>query len=72
MRQRGFTLLEMMLVVLLAGVSATLVMMTFPPQKRQLTIFFLKLLKLTITSPNFSFLNISLLSAYFSHVHAGS
>ncbi|MFP1744953.1 type II secretion system minor pseudopilin GspH [Lonsdalea quercina] len=33
MRQRGFTLLEMMLVVLLAGVSATLVMMAFPQQK---------------------------------------
>ncbi|SLM62250.1 MULTISPECIES: type II secretion system minor pseudopilin GspH [Dickeya] len=35
MRQRGFTLLEIMLVVLLAGVAATLVMMAIPAPKQQ-------------------------------------
>ncbi|ACS85274.1 type II secretion system minor pseudopilin GspH [Musicola paradisiaca] len=35
MRQRGFTLLEIMLVVLLAGVAATLIMMAIPTPKRQ-------------------------------------
>nr|WP_301540484.1 type II secretion system minor pseudopilin GspH [Dickeya dadantii] len=34
-RQRGFTLLEIMLVVLLAGVAATLVMMAIPAPKQQ-------------------------------------
>nr|WP_113865034.1 type II secretion system minor pseudopilin GspH [Brenneria salicis]NMN91002.1 general secretion pathway protein H [Brenneria salicis ATCC 15712 = DSM 30166]RBP66496.1 general secretion pathway protein H [Brenneria salicis ATCC 15712 = DSM 30166]RLM32051.1 type II secretion system protein GspH [Brenneria salicis ATCC 15712 = DSM 30166] len=32
--QRGFTLLEMMLVVLLAGVAATLVVMAFPAERQ--------------------------------------
>ena len=43
-----------------------------PPRKTQRTISFVKLLKSTITSPNFSFLGIILLSAYLSHVWAGS
>ncbi|KFK91781.1 MULTISPECIES: type II secretion system minor pseudopilin GspH [unclassified Serratia (in: enterobacteria)] len=34
MRQRGFTLLEMMLVVLLIGSAASLVMMSFPAAQR--------------------------------------
>jgi general secretion pathway protein H len=31
-RQRGFTLLEMMLILLLIGVSAGMVMLAFPPR----------------------------------------
>ncbi|KFX04706.1 type II secretion protein H [Pectobacterium betavasculorum] len=33
-KQRGFTLLEMMLVVLLAGIAASMVVMAFPPQRQ--------------------------------------
>ncbi|MEQ9859614.1 type II secretion system minor pseudopilin GspH [Pectobacterium cacticida] len=32
--QQGFTLLEMMLVVLLAGIAAGMVVMTFPPERQ--------------------------------------
>ncbi|WP_252319746.1 MULTISPECIES: type II secretion system protein [Symbiopectobacterium] len=33
-QQRGFTLLEMMLVALLAGIAASLVMMAFPSDRQ--------------------------------------
>lgn len=33
MQQRGFTLLEMMLILLLMGVSAGMVMLAFPPSR---------------------------------------